>query len=311
MKNIVNTKNIINIKKYKFSKSCNCFSWVQCCWSLDRKKNSTILYIIICTILCILIFLTIVLNIFYKNKDFFQNKNNIIFLNSNDLLDFLSADNDNYYKTFLNYDFSTRNIKNIDDYIPKIKASVCNFTDLEKKKVTESINYINSKLNNLNLPYFNGYLASKIPWKLGLIEGILYENGYPHTRNDVIILSRNTINIENTSYKFFYNNIDKSFTQTLIHERIHIYQKMYPEYVKIYLSQNKFMKIKDRNINDNIRANPDINQSIYKDANGNIYKATYNNNPIDIGDINYATGHSQKFEHPYEKMAIEFEKYIN
>jgi hypothetical protein len=269
-----------------------------------KKYNNLIL-------LCIIIFLCIILYYFYKNSEHYQNNTDIIFLSNNELFNFLSADNDNYYKTFLNYDFHTRNIKNINDYVYKIKASVCDFTDLEKNKVTKSINYINSKLNNLKLPYFNGYLASKIPWKLGLIDGTLYENGYPHTRNNVIILSRGTINIGNNSYKFFYNNIDKSFTQTLIHERIHVYQKMYPEYVKIYLSKNNFIKIKDRDINDNIRANPDINQSVYKDAKGNIYKATYNNNPINIGDINYATGNNQTFEHPYEKMAIEFEKYIN
>jgi hypothetical protein len=262
-------------------------------------------------IIYILIFLVMIIFFFYKNNEYYGNNNDIIFLNSDELFTILSSDNDNYYKTFLNYDFSTRNIKNIDDYIPKIKASVTNFTDLEKKKVIKSINYINSKINNLNLTYFNGNLASKIPWKLGLVDGTLYENGYPHTRNDVIILSRNTINAERDMNEGYDSIIDKSFTETLIHERIHIYQKMYPEYVKIYLSKNNFMKIKDRDINDNIRANPDINQTVYKDENGNIYKAIYNNNPKTIGDLNYAYGSNQSFEHPYEKMAIEFEKYIN
>ena len=274
--------------------------------TIINKKNIKKYYSFMFFIICISIFLVMIIYFFYKNNEYYENNNDIIFLNSNELFDFLSADYDNYYKTFLNYDFSTRNIKNIDDYIPKIKASVSDFTKLEKKKVTKSINYINSKLNNLILPYFNGNLVSKIPWKLGLIDGTLYENGYPHTRNDVIILSRNTINAGNME-----NDIDKSFTQTLIHERIHVYQKMYPEYVKIYLSKNNFMKIKDRDINDNIRANPDINQTVYKDENGNIYKAIYNNNPKTIGDINYASGSNQSFEHPYEKMAIEFEKYIN
>jgi hypothetical protein len=281
-------------------------------------------YYIFIVIICILIFLGILVYFFYENNkiissflsfktsdEYYQNNSNIIFLNSEELFDFLRADYDNYYKTFLNYDFSTRNIKNIDDYIPKIKASVTDFTDLEKKKLITSILYINSKINNLNLPYFNGNLGSKIPWKLGLIDGTLYENGYPHTRNDIIILSRNTINAERNMNEGFDSIIDKSFTQTLIHERIHIYQKMYPEYVKIYLSKNNFMKIKDRDINDNIRANPDINQIVYKDEGGNIYKAIYNNNPKTIGDINYAYGSNQSFEHPYEKMAIEFEKYIN
>jgi hypothetical protein len=281
MKKIQNIKKIKNIKKYFL-----------------------ILIFIILIIGIIFIYSTTINNSKILKKEFCMN--NIIFLNSNELFEILSADKDNYYKTFLKYDFSTRNIKNIDDYIPKIKESVCNFTDLEKNKVIKSINYINSKLNNLNLPYFDGKLASKIPWKIGLIKGNLYENGYPHTRNDVIILSKNTINAVNMEE----DEIDKNFTQTLIHERIHIYQKMYPKYVKIYLSQNNFKKIKNRDINDNIRANPDTDLSIYKDGNNIVYKALYKNNPNNIGDINYFYGNSQIYEHPYEKMAIEFEKYI-
>ena len=55
------------------------------------------------------------------------------------------------------------------------------------------------------------------------------------------------------------------------------------------------------------RANPDLDNWIYKDANNNIYKSYYNDMPSSIEDIKYYPVNNQRFEHPYEKMAIEIE----
>ena len=65
--------------------------------------------------------------------------------------------------------------------------------------------------------------------------------------------------------------------------------------------------LKKRNINDNIRANPDLDNWIYKDDNENIYSAIYKDNPSTIEDIEYFPVNNQSYEHPYEKMAIEIE----
>ena len=50
---------------------------------------------------------------------------------------------------------------------------------------------------------------------------------------------------------------------------------------------------------------------IYQDQNHNTYKALYNNNPNSIEDITYYPHNSQYYEHPYERMAIEFESIID
>ena len=155
-----------------------------------------------------------------------------------------------------------------------------------------------SSIKNINLKWFNGYKASLIPWNLGCINGKLYENGLPHTRNDIILISNKDIN------KYNVNKLVK----TLIHEKVHIYQKIYPNDCNIYIQTHNFTKLKIRNNNDNIRANPDLDNWIYKDKNEKIYKAEYNNKfPKSIEDITYYPLNSQSYEHPYEKMAIDIE----
>ena len=78
-----------------------------------------------------------------------------------------------------------------------------------------------------------------------------------------------------------------------------------------YLQNNNFTKIKEREENDNIRANPDLDNFIYQDENYNTYKAVYNNNPNSIEDITYYPYNEQYYEHPNERMAIEFENILN
>jgi hypothetical protein len=78
--------------------------------------------------------------------------------------------------------------------------------------------------------------------------------------------------------------------------------------VKNYLEKNNFKIIKQRTFFDNIRANPDLDNSIYSDDKNNIYKALYNSNkPTSIEDITYYPLKNQLYEHPFEKMAIEIE----
>ena len=82
-------------------------------------------------------------------------------------------------------------------------------------------------------------------------------------------------------------NSDIKNMKTLIHEQVHVYQKKYPNELNYYLKKNNFTKLKKRTKYDNIRANPDLNNYIYKDSNNNTYKAVYNLNPKSIEDITY------------------------
>lgn len=233
-----------------------------------------------------------IINIFLRGCTKENFNQNIIFLDSDLLFNILKRDEDNYYKSFYEIDYKVRNIKNIEEYINHIKKSAISFNDYEKNKIKKCINNADIFFENLNYEWIDGKKMNKIPWKIGLIEGKLYENGLPHTRSDIIIISKDSIN----SYSY------KKLTNTLIHEKVHVYQKIYKDDVLKYL--NNFIKIKRRDINDNIRSNPDLDGWVYKDLDNNIYKAVYNKNPSSIEDITYYPINKQSYEHPYEKMAI-------
>ncbi len=71
-----------------------------------------------------------------------ENNKNIYFINKDTLYNILKNDEDNYYKTFYHIDFKTRNINNIEEYIPYIEKSVYNPTEKEKNKINNEIKLI-------------------------------------------------------------------------------------------------------------------------------------------------------------------------
>jgi hypothetical protein len=115
----------------------------------------------------------------------------------------------------------------------------------------------------------------------------------PHTRNDIIFLS-----------KYVINNDEDNLINILIHEKVHIYQRYnYEKLEKIISKMGYGFSRKNKNIKL-LRANPDLNDNIYYDKKNNIELiGTYKNNtPSGINDI-IITNFSA--EHPYEKMAYD------
>ena len=231
-----------------------------------------------------------------ENKLFCENyndeENKIVFLSKNELENILISDIDNFYNKFKKIDYNVRKINNISEYSSNIKNSVSEFTENEKNKIFDVIKHINEKFTKIDLPWLNGHKFNNIPWKIGIVTGYDYENGLPHTRGEYIIINRDQLN-------------NHTFSKTMIHEKVHVYQKMYPDDVNIFLNINNFKKIRKVNENDMIRVNMDIDEWIYADKNGNEYKAIFNQNPVDIQDVEFTPCNSQLCEHPFEKMAIE------
>jgi len=147
------------------------------------------------------------------------------------------------------------------------------------------------KVNNILTPYKNLYA---IPWKLVVFDAQKLENGFPHTHSDLIFLPDSMIRSSQTD----------EFLVTLIHEKIHVYQRLYPaETNHLILNINQFdvytMRYKiDKPTQSMIRSNPDVNDIIYKVRHDKpilpLYKTTQPKNLVDIND---------KRDHPYEMMA--------
>ncbi len=226
-----------------------------------------------------LIFLLILL-IFIIN---YYNKINIKFYSKSELSYILYNDIDNYYTTLNKKNLKIRNINNKKKYLDNIEENLYTCNHKEKNIIINAINKSNRLLKKIKYPGFNYNKIKNIPWLIGCSKNNNYEFGYPHTRNNIIIL-----NYENIYDKYLY--------KTLIHERIHIYQKLFPNDINTFLNYFNFKKIKKQTELD--RANPDTDDFLYE-QNGIILECKINDNNVKC------TNNDTKYEHPFEYMAYE------
>ena len=254
------------------------------------KISTTTIIITLSTILI----LCITYSVFYNNTQ------NILFLNKNELSSFLISDKDNYHKSFHEKDFIVRKVPNINKYNEKIQNSTSDFSLYQKEKVIYCIEKLNKTLINVKYPWFDGKKAIQTPWKIGSVMGTAYENGLPHTRSDVIILPQ--VALDNYS--------QHDLTKLILHEKIHIYQKMYPKEIENYIQHNNYYKFKKRSEITDSRANPDLNEWVYNDSNNNTFIAIYNSNPKNISDVTFYPNNNNNEEHPFEKMAYDMSETI-
>jgi hypothetical protein len=200
----------------------------------------------------------------------------VFFVQKNKLLSFLKSDPDDYYKTFTTFDLHARNVKSVDEYISLLSKSVSFFSADEKRKIKKMIDEIDERIKDIKIDGFNGEKCSKLPWIIGCIDGDGYEGGLPHTRQCTIILPKSFIDMD-----------------TLVHEKVHVYQKIYQKEMQDYLS-----RFERKPKYEKTRANPDTNDWIYSDEKRE-YKCLYRSKkPKSIQDV---TG--SKYEHPFENLA--------
>jgi hypothetical protein len=132
---------------------------------------------------------------------------------------------------------------------------------------------------------------AELPWVFAKIEGTAYEDGLPHTRApNVIFLASGTLRSKNASLK-----------RTLLHEKIHVYQRAYPEKTAALVRDAGYVNTgKRRNTVPLARANPDLDEWIYEDEAAKPMISVYQNDgPASVSDVHGAPQH----EHPYEAMA--------
>ena len=236
----------------------------------------------------------------YYKYEYFNDSNKIIFLTKEMTSDIIISDKDNYFLRFNELDLLARNAVTVKDYKDKIIKASCDFTDEQREIITECIENINNKLiPKINESWIIRSKLLDIPWKIGVVSTRIYEVGLPHTRDDTIILPSNQI------------NLSTEFMDTLLHEKLHVYQKTYPDDFSIYLEENKYVKYQ-KYIDTDIRyrSNPDTDEWIYK-KNGLIYVSEYINNPKTILDVRYKPKNSCVYEHPREKSVYDLLNKIN
>jgi 4-hydroxyphenylpyruvate dioxygenase-like putative hemolysin len=145
----------------------------------------------------------------------------------------------------------------------------------------------------------NNRAIAAIPWKFALV-GATYEAGLPHTRADIIFIEPEVIN-------------SPKLLSTLIHEKVHVYQRQNPEAMEKWLTAHGYRRIATRESRQlaGLRANPDVDQWIYEDPRTGQEMAAYytRQRPSSISEVSLT---HPSFEHPYEYMAYEIaEKWSN
>lgn len=220
---------------------------------------------------------------FYSRK-----KNKINFLEGKSVL---TEDTDNFLKSLSVVDLYARKAKSLDIYLSKIK--VIPFTDLEKERLIRLSNQVDDLI--LEKGILDPKLES-IKWYF-VKSNNTYENGLPHTRKwkDIVFIVLTKVSLKKD---------DNYLRKTLLHEKVHVYQKLYPVETELYIKNLGFKKAKLRKgFNERLRANPDLNQFIYT-RDGKMYYSVYRSNfPKGISDT-YTTS---EFEAPHEQIAYTME----
>lgn len=234
---------------------------------------------------------------------------------------FLLDDKDKYVQNMSSSDLYARKVECREEYRLKSYYSVIDFNPAQKEIVNRAckeadrffdslISPSSSQLGSIKgIAYFDAKKAKELTWVFALIKDDGYEEGLPHTRDMYIFITPQLIE------KDF-----KTLVRTLIHEKIHIYQRKYRNekakidgvetevYLTDYMVDNLgYKKVKKRkDMTCDIRANPDLDEWIYSDpkTGGNMYLCYRSGKPVGITDV---IGDSIN-EHPYEMIAYEIAK---
>lgn len=259
----------------------------------------------------IFILITLLILYFYINFNFnnkYKNKNqDIIFYNHNDTSKFLQEDKDDYVKKMSKADLYARKCKTYNEYIDKIVTCTMTYSIKEIEKIYRCIIKADHFFNNyIYLDILNCKEIANIKWKFALTYkngDKEYEEGLPHTRQDIIFLSK--YNINNIIAE---DENDDELTSLLIHEKTHIYQRLNPLMMKKIIAKMGYRlidpKLIDNNINELKRSNPDIDNNIYSNNGMEMVFKYKNSTPTRINDI---TSNNFSIEHPNEKMAYDIQ----
>lgn len=223
-------------------------------------------------------------------KEDFQGKADIHvnILDSKQTAEWLANDPDNYVQTMSSYDLIARAANSYSDYLKRISAAAYEVTKWESDVIVNAVAVVDRYIAKKKV--VSPYLLD-IPWVIAVTRGREYEDGFPHTRQNIIFINDALIR-------------SSSLASTLLHEKVHVFQRMYPAEMDTWMAGRGFKKWKLRKSEPLSRANPDLDDWIYIDSRTDrAMIALYNSEvPKGITDVRLS---NVAFEHPYELMAYE------
>lgn len=213
------------------------------------------------------------------------------FMSASDTANFLQSDPDYFVHNLSPTDLYARQAISHEEYLNRIVGASLDFTPAQKERFNKACVAADEFFQaQKKQDMFKPEDMVEIPWVFALTKGQEYEDGLPHTRANIIFVSSD---IE--------EHLD-ALTRTLIHEKMHIYQRMYPERMTQWLEKHGYGRWKQRLGEPRIRANPDLDPWIYIDPTSRQPMAAFyvSDKPESIRDVYLS---DLGFEHPYERMA--------
>ena len=215
----------------------------------------------------------------------------VLFLHRNDTCQYFKQDPDEYFDSLSMPDLISQNSFSKEQFQMKACLASSTFTFYEKLRCMIACKKANLFFKRLNIPNIDNQKLVDIPWILAKTNGKIYEDGYPHTRDNIIFVS--DITLKSTI-----------LDQILVHEKVHIYSRLYPTEMKNWMYQHKFDLVSSVPYRDIVRSNPDSDRLIYKDKNGRMMHTLFRSiHPLSLNDADYPVKNCPGSEHPNESLA--------
>ena len=236
--------------------------------------------------LWIIVIIIIIILLYLLSLSYFYLKYNIQYLSIKEGCNLINRYHQNY---FIKMKKKESIIRNCDKY--DCISYYCNhiqlFTNIEKLEINSCVLYI----KNYYYKYYPN--LNRLPWNFIKVSNQI-EGGMPHTIYNTIILPQNFIDKLHTSIQNKnINTIINYFCKILIHEHIHIYQKLYPtRFKELYTQYWNFIPYPKLKLPNNIlkkqRINPDGYDKWIYQLNDNILlypDVILRDNPKNLDDV--------------------------
>ena len=219
---------------------------------------------------------------------------NIEFLTKEQTAEFLLTDRDKYFKSLTRADLCARGVDSSEEYATLSSECSSFFNASPKLALTTAARLVDEAMKESSR--FSSTIDLKtiaeIPWRFARTVSSKYENAWPHTRASIVFLPE----VLPTS------SLD--LAKLLAHEKIHIFQRAWPEACGVHYVSQGFERISSRcefarRNGVELRANPDLDCYVYSRFQKPCYTKYSSSAPKNMDDV-IEMGCT---EHPHEALA--------